>query len=115
MTWGEKKRKETAFCLPPSENGHAVHSREVQHLGATTDPTQDRSEREHLRPPVLGDGAVLSEPRVLGVRAPDAPLGHGPERRSQHAGCVGAEGEEREERDQSAEHAALHQGEETVV
>lgn len=97
--------------LSPTENGHPFHPREIYHLGATPDPTQDRSQRECFCPPVLRDGAVLPEPRVLRVRAADTPGGHGPERRSRHAGRAGAEGEEREEGDQTAQHAALHQGE----
>lgn len=93
-----------------TENGHAVHSREIQHLGASTDQTEDGSQCERFRPTVLWDGPVLSEPCVLCVWAADTPGRHGPECGRQHAGCAGAEREEWEEGDQSAEHAALRQG-----
>ena len=94
----------------PTEDGHALHSGEVQHPGAPSDAPEDGGERERLRSAVLRDGAVLPEPRVLGDGATDPAGRHGAERRGQHAGCAGAEGEEREEGDQSAQHAALHQG-----
>ena len=95
----------------PTENGHAVHSREVQHLGASSHPTQDRGERQRLRAAVLGDGAVLPEPRLLRVRAAGPPGGHGPGSGRQPAGRARSAREERQEGDQDPQHTALHQGE----
>lgn len=92
-------------------NGDSLHQRQIGDLGAAPEQTQDRGERQRLRPALLRGGAVLPESGVLGHRAPEPPGRAGAAGRGQPAGRAGAKGEEREEGDQGAQHPALHQGE----
>lgn len=81
------------------KNGDSLHPRQVCYFRAASEPTQDRGECERLRPAVLGGGAVLPEPGVLGDRAAGSSGRARSAGRSQPAGRPGAEGEERQEGD----------------
>lgn len=92
-------------------NGDSLYERQVCHIGPSSEPTQNRRERQRLRTALLGDGAVLPEPGVLGDWAAGPPVWDGPASGSQPVGCSGSSREERQERDQATEHAVVHQGE----
>lgn len=96
--------------LNSNSNGDSLYARQVCHIGPTSEPTQNRCECQRLRTALLGDGAVLPEPGVLGDWAAGPPVRDGSAGGSQPAGCAGSPREERQEGDQAAEYAAVHQG-----
>lgn len=57
-----------------AQNGGSLYARQICNPGALAHASQDGGERERVRAALLRNSAVLSEPSVLGVRAP-SPVG----------------------------------------